>query len=249
MRGMKQIIAASFAAFLALACPASAAVTIDAVSGSFAAGVGVTTLSIPLTVGTVSNGALAVELVFETSAVPTILTSTWNITGTLVVVTGTTSTNGANSSSSVIYCMAAPASGAHNAVFTWTGAANAYGVAISVAGADQTTPCQNGNNAISAIAVASPVTVTVTSAVGDIAFAVEVQPSSLWGAISGTTIATDTSGPTQGTAANYAPGAATVTLTAAYTGTSLWSASGADFKAAAGGASPPPMRTMIGVGK
>ena len=193
-----------------------------------------------LTVGSGSNRGLVSGILFEAATIPTGITFSWDDAGTpqamTAITNATIASDGANSCTGVMYGLVAPTSGNKNLKISWTGNTVAYGMAISFTGVNQTSvavafPHGNSNKTTSA----SPTTITITSATGNFAVAMHAQAASVWGAISGTTIATDVAGPQQAVAANYDNGAASVVLTAAFTGTVPWDAIGCDVLAASAG--------------
>lgn len=235
---------------------ASAAVTVDATTGTIQDGTA-SPFNWSFTMGTVSNGALEVVLVFATSTLPTGLAVTFNSVA-MTQITGTnTGTNGACSCSTVTYGLLAPASGAHTISVTWTGgAAEAHGSAISFAGVSQTsiaTAFPNGAFTQFTTAVA-PHTLAVTSAAGDLVVAVDTQETSFpWGTINGTIIAdSPCTGPQNCSAANYNSGAATVTASFAFGSASIGNISGNDVAAAGGGGgstAKPRLLELMGAGR
>jgi len=202
-----------------------------------------------LTVGTGSNRAIAVLLICGSQAVsfPAGLTLTWDSGGTnqaLTQISGTLAANGPSSAVAAVYGLLNPTSGNKNLVISWTGNNEMHASAASFTGVDQTSIAvafPNGNSHSVSTAGASPCTVTVTSATGNMTIAGHAQSSFVWTTLSGTTIATDAvAGPNLGVASNFDNGAATVTLTAAWaSGTTPNISVGCDIlAAAAGGAAP-----------
>lgn len=248
----------SFLIWLALLSAAEAQVTFDADTSTYTNGTGTTVTITNLTIGSGSNRALVLGLQFEASAIPSGLTATWNGTS-LTAITGTNSgSHGGCSCALVMFGLVAPASGNHSLVISWTGSNSIHAFAVSFTGVDQTggaTSFPGGTSVVEDTATASPITGPVSSASGDIVVAAGMQDCQPWGAISGTTIATDLSGPDFGSAANYSPGAATVSPTFAFTGTCVFGFVGTDVKAASGGGGgggkrrgDPGSLTTLGVG-
>ena len=196
-----------------------------------------------LAVGSGSNRAMAVEIVWgANSTVPSGVTAVWDSGGTnqaMTLVTGTNAGSSAATAASSIYALLAPTSGTKNLVISWTGSNEAHAAAVSFTGVDQTSVAvafPHGTTNFKVGATASPCSVTVTSATGNMVVNGFFQKIGGWGTISGTTIATDgVTGPNQGVAFSYASGAATVTSTAAFSGSDEWGAFGCDILAAGGG--------------
>lgn len=191
-----------------------------------------TSLTLPLTVGSGSNRVLAVMVTWASTSIPTGAAATWNGTS-MTAVPGTNSgSNGGCTCTTQIYGILAPASGAHNAVVSWTGATEGHAVAISFTGANQgsiAAAFPNGAFTVNNTAVASPITKAFTSATGHIVIAAGTEQASPWGTINGTLIASDdTTGPQLTFAGNYNSGAATVSPSMAFTGTSPWTIVGTD---------------------
>jgi hypothetical protein len=137
-----------------------------------------------------------------------------------------------------LYGLLAPASGNKTLTVSWTGNNEMHASALSFTGVDQTSIAvafPHGTTATHTTATASPTSVTITSASGNMVVACHAQNVSAWGVISGTQLAKDdTTGPNIGVVSNYNNGAATVTMTAAFTGTAAWDAIGCDVLAAGG---------------
>lgn len=172
---------------------------------------------------------------------PTFSKMNWDDPGTpqaLTLISNTTVADAAGLQVIALYGRIAPTPGNKNLVISWTGNNEMHASAISFSGVDQTSVAvafPHGNTH-SASGGSSPCTVTITSATGNMVTATHVQNFSAWGVISGTTLAKDdTTGPNSGVASNYANGAASVALTAAFTGTGNNISSGCDVLAAAGG--------------
>lgn len=127
-----------------------------------------TSLSFTLTVGSGANRAILIGCSFSSKA---ITGDAVTVAGTNApAVSGTTATNGSNSGMTKMYALAAPASGSDTISITWTGAAVSVCGAVSVTGADQTTPVNNGTTNSSAVNAAPTVAITSTS--GDLTIAV-----------------------------------------------------------------------------
>lgn len=218
---------------------ALAAVTVDATTATIQDGTA-SPFNWSFTMGTVTNGALEVTLVFGTTTLPLGLAVSFNSVA-MTQISGTDSgINGTCSCSTVTYGLLAPSSGAHTISVTWTsGAAEAHGTAISFAGVLQTSIAlafPNGTFTQFTTAV-TPHTLAITSATGDLAVAIDTQETSFpWGTINGTTIANSPcTGPQNCSAANYNTGAATVTASFGFSTASVGNISGNDVKAAGGG--------------
>jgi hypothetical protein len=201
-----------------------------------------------LTVSGGSNRALAVLLFCGSQGVafPAGLTLTWDSGGTnqaLTQVPNSLAADGGLTAIAAVYGLLAPTSGNKNLVISWTGANEMHALAASFAGVDQTSIAvafPNGASHVVSSAGASPCTVTINSATGDMVIACHAQNFSAFGAISGTTLGTDlVTGPNLGVAANLDNGAPTVTMTAAFTGTGANMSVGCDVLAAGGGGGSP----------
>lgn len=215
-------------------------VAFDAKSSAVVSVNGATSLTISnLTVGAGSNRAVFAIVSWATSTAPTGVTAVWDNGGTnqsMSLVPGTNGSTGVSTIATSIYELPAPTSGNKSLKISWTGSFEAHAAAISFTGVDQTTPGQNGAAVLKTTVTASPCSVPITSATGDMAIAGFIEQVSSWGTISGTTIAKDdTTGPAQAWAANYTSGASSVTATAAFSGSDAWAAWGCDVKAAGGG--------------
>lgn len=211
------------------------ALAVDATTATGTSVNNVATMTVSnMTVGTGSNRALCVQLWFSNSTLPTGLTVTWDSGGTnqaMTAISGTTAANSGITGTSVLYGLVAPTSGNKSLVISWTGNTEAHATAVSFTGVNQTnvaTAFPNGTNVVDTTPVTSPITITITSQTGDITVAAFAQNVSVYGAVSGTTIAEDDTGPNLAVVSSYASGASTVTMTAAFTGTSGLIASACD---------------------
>lgn len=224
------------------------AVAFDAKTATWTNVNGVSPLTISnMTIGaSLTNGALSVMVMcsITAGALPPGLTVTWDSGGTnqnCTQVVGTVIADSGPPCGAAMYGRLNPTSGNKSLVLAWTGGGSfeVHACAISFTGVDQTSPAvafPHGahNNANGA----SPATVTITSAAGNMVVACHTQNFSAWGAVSGTTLATDgVTGPNLGVVSNYANGAPSVAMTAAFTGTGPWSSIGCDVLAAGGAAS------------
>lgn len=197
-----------------------------------------------LTVGSGSNRAMAVLIYWATGTVPSGITATWDSGGTNQAMTLIAGTNagagGAANESTSAYGLIAPTAGNKSLVISWTGNQEAHATAISFTGVDQTSVAvafPHGTTNIKTVSTAQPNTVTITSATGNMVVAGHEQDVGAYGAISNTTLAKDdTTGPGIGVAFNYASGASSVTMTAAFTGSAVWGSFGFDVLAAGGAA-------------
>lgn len=185
-----------------------------------------TSLSFSLTIGSGSNRAIAIGCAWSNKA---ITADAVTVGGTNApAVANTTATNGSNSDMTKIYALANPASGSQTISISWTTAAVAVCGAVSVTGADQTTPLNNGNTNTSA-ANAAP-TVSVTSNSGDLTFAVaNIDSGNTIAGASNTERWNIRQSFTLGTAGQTGSGAGTESLSWT-TATSSFEISGANFK-------------------
>jgi trimeric autotransporter adhesin len=219
------------------------AVAFDAKTATWKSVNGVATMDVTnLTVGAGSNRALLVMILFSDGVQPAGQTVTWDATGTpqpCTLIPGTQNQSGAMTCATALYGLINPTSGNKTLRISWTGNLEAHACAIAFTGVDQTSVAVAfPNGATHFVNGASPATVTVNSATGDMAAACHANTFSGWGAISGTTLATDSgTGPNLAIASNYANGAApNVAMTAAFTGTGTNMSAGCDILAAGGGA-------------
>lgn len=246
---MMKILALLTALLLWAAAPAAAQVTFDAKNSTSApcatSGVcnqtGGTSLTFTHVMGSVSNGALAVMVIFGNSAIPASLAVTYNSVAMTKVTATDTGSNGGCSCWGAVYVALAPASGSHSVAITWTGTLEAHATSVSFSGVDQgsvATSFPHGTFAVQNTATASPATVAVTSATNNAVIAYSTEQSSAWGTINGTLIAKDdTTGPQLTYASNFAAGAATVNPSFAFGANSTWSIIATDVLAV--GAGPP----------
>lgn len=179
-----------------------------------------------------SNRALVAAICFAEKAAGTIsgASVTWNGVSMTSIISQSTTV-----SDTFVFGLVAPDTGANNFVVTWTGAAggNFDIAALSVVGADQTGGTTTFAHSTPNTAGTNPSTVTVTSATGNICFAVHTVGSNYVTA-SGTDIGHNNVHSVAAFAANRDAGAASVTLTYSNgggTGKSL----GVDIVAAGGG--------------
>jgi len=212
-------------------------VVFDAQTAAVVSVNGATTMTASMTVGSGSNRALAAVLWFSLSTTPTGLACHWDPAGTnqaMTELTGAnTGTNGGLSGASTIFALIAPTSGTKNLTCTWTGSWEAHISAISFTGVNQGSigaAFPNAGFTSILTATASPISIgPITSGTGHQVFTGFAQSCSAWGAVSGTTVNSDAStGPNLAVVSSYTTGAATVTATAAFTGSCDQIASGAD---------------------
>lgn len=196
-----------------------------------------------LTVGTGDNRAMLVLVWWTTSiGVPSPISVIWDSGGTNQAMTLVTSTQVSNTNSSTacsIYGLIAPTSGNKNLVITWTGAGapEGHAAAISFTGVDQTSTAiafPHGATNLKSVSTSNPTSITIISAVGNMVVAGHQNQAAVFSATSDTTLAIDNVGPVLAVAFNYADGAASNTLTAAFAGSDLWGAVGCDVLAATG---------------
>jgi hypothetical protein len=201
------------------------------------------TLSITnLTVGSGANRALVVCLMFGSgaSSLPAGLALVWDSIGanqSLTQISGTLTLNGGTSAASAIYGLINPVSGNKTLTISWTGNNEAHACAIAFTGVDQTSVAvafPHGTNVNHTTSTASPTSVTVTSATGNMVVACHEQNVAVFSAVNQTSLAIDSTGPNLAVAANYASGAATVTLTGTFAGSGAWDALGCDVLASGG---------------
>ena len=221
------------------------AVAFDAKTATATGATPGTTLTITnLTVGSGSNRALALLIMWQSGTQPTVSACNWDDAGTPQAMTLVTSTNSANGSSSMataIYGLVAPTSGNKNLKISWSSASvEAHAVAISFTGVDQTnvaTAFPHGVAVNKTTSTASPAsTGAITSATGNMVISGFGDNSATHSGLSGTTIVVDDGGPNFGVAFSYNNGAATVTQTCNLSTSAVWAAFGCDVLAAGGAA-------------
>lgn len=212
------------------------AVAFDAKVG-FSNTAGATSLSTSMTLGASANG-LVVALMFANGTFPSGVAVTYNGVA-LTQITGTQFNNGGATVAGALYGMIGPAvSASHTLASSWTGSLECHMFAWSFSGVSQASVAAafpNGTFNLKTALTASPTTVTITSATGDMVVAGLIQQASAWGTISGTAPVNDISTGNLAVAATYASGAATVTCTGAFTGTDPWVAFGCDVAAPGAG--------------
>jgi hypothetical protein len=224
------------------------AVAFDAKTATATSATPGTTLTITnLTVGSGSNRAMALLIMWQSGSVPPVTTCQWDDAGTpqaMTLVTGTNSANGSSSMATSIYGLVAPTSGNKNLKVSWTGSFEAHAVAISFTGVDQTSVAvafPHGVAVNKTTSTASPAsTGAITSATGNMVISGFGDNSATHSGLSGTTIVIDDSGPNFGVAFSYNNGAATVTQTCNLSTSATWAAFGCDILAASSSITPVP---------
>jgi hypothetical protein len=220
------------------------AVAFDAKTAAYTSVTAGTTISMTnLTVGAGANRGLilCLQCGSQGASFPAALSLVWDSVGanqTLTQISGTLVANGVLTEVAALYGLVAPASGNKTLTISWTGNNEMHASAAAFTGVDQTSVAvafPHGTTVAHTTSTASPTSVTITSASGNMVVACHSQNVSAWGVISGTQLAKDdVTGPNIGVVSNYNSGAATVTMTAAFTGTAAWDAIGCDVLAAGG---------------
>lgn len=211
-------------------------VTFDAKTTTAATATGTSVSTSGLTMGAGGGGAIVVGYWIDSAnSTPAALACAWDPGGTnqaFTAITGTnTGVNGGISGASVLFGLLAPTAGNKTLTCSWTGSSTAAIVAVSFTGVNQgsiAAAFPNGNFSSATTAAAGPVSVTVTSATGHQTVGLFAQNCVAFGAVSGTTIAPELDMANMGVISSYSNGAATVTMTAAFTGTCVQIASGTD---------------------
>jgi hypothetical protein len=194
-----------------------------------------------LTVGSGANRALLIHLLCgsQGTTFPAGLTITRDTGEVFTQVPSTSFADGGITATGAVYALLNPTSGNKTITISWTGSNEMHACAFSFSNVDQTSVAvafPHGATVVHGTSTASPVAVTVTSATGNLVSASFLQNVSAWGAISGLANSQDSAtGPNLAVAANYDNGAASVSLTAVFTGPAAWAAIGCDVLAAAGG--------------
>lgn len=116
-------------------------------------------------VGTGPNRAAMIMLAMSANTATNITASLGGVAGTLIPGTDSAKTATART---LIFQVVNPPSGAQTATVSWTGAMNADMGVITVTGADQTTPTNNGTFSASTSAPAAGTSVTISSNPGDL---------------------------------------------------------------------------------
>lgn len=242
---------ASLLILVGLHAPCSAAVTLGACGTETKSGSGVLTFDWTGTVGTLSNGALVAVVTGQGGANMSAMTAKWDPVGANQSMTQIVTVSGASTGLQVfIFGLRNPTAGPSKVIrVAWTGLGSIGVVGCTWEGVDQTndaTAFPNFNSA-SATAATGPTSVTITSATGDAVMAGHSSNQNFT-AVNNTSIFLDNTGAAYAMAANRASGAATVALTASYTGSATWASAGTDIAAAAAGGAVCPSRALLGVG-
>ncbi|MGA1999909.1 MAG: Ig-like domain-containing protein [Terriglobales bacterium] len=127
---------------------------------------GITRIITPaFTIGTGPNRAAMIMVAMSANTATNITASLGGVNATLIPGTdsGTTA-----SGRTMIFQVINPPSGSQNATVSWTGSTNADVGVITVSGADQTTPTNNGTSFASNSSAAATTSVTITSNPGDL---------------------------------------------------------------------------------
>lgn len=216
------------------------AVAVDAVGGVSHANTGTSGTDATLTIGAVSNGAL-IYLLALSGPLQTGVTLTWDSGGTNQAMTLLASIAATNigGASAYLFGLKNPTQGNKTAVASWPTSSNWIMCGISFSGVDQTTPFVNSASTVASTDTSGHASITITSSTGDIVVALDSQDFSGYQvpATNFTEIFHDASRTLISAAANYAAGAASVTMThninsggltaVAMVGTSVHAAGGA----------------------
>lgn len=218
------------------------AVAIDAVNTAdgHTTGVSVTTLTnANLTVGSGANRVLwaAMSFVVAGGSAPASRTMTWDAAGANQAMTEVLFVaNGTNGWIS-IFGLIAPTAGNKTLTCSWTNNNGGYLSCASFTGANQTSVAAAFTNTASATGTASPASVAVTSAVGNIcAYAFQATSAGDLAVLDATTISAPDAVDANGSgAANYKTGAASVTSNCTLSPTpGVWLAAGCQIVASGG---------------
>jgi hypothetical protein len=155
--------------------------------------------------------------------------SVGGVAGAAVAGADTTTTNA--SGRCLLFVVTAPPSGSQTATMSWTTASNVTLGVATATGVDQTTPMNNGVNAVGNLTTTS---LTVTSTNGDLTMDVAGAFVNSFSATNQTVLWNDTAGASGAGGRGPGTGTTTHTWTQAFTGD--WAQAGANFKAAAGAA-------------
>lgn len=239
------------AAFLGLLSPAGqAAVAIDATGTAALSGTGVTSFS-PATTNSpnvgagLSNGAIVFAVQFDTNVSG--ITAKWGSQTLTRIGTGIIVTAGATTLRAELFGGIAPTSGQQQIALTWTTSAQCEVVAFSVSGANQTGGTTTFAHTTTNTGANTQGSIAVTSASGNMTAASWAQTGGdSFTSTSATQIFVDNGGSAMDTGANRAAGAASVTMTAAFSDSNNnWAVIAADIVAAS---ACKPSRTLLGVG-
>ena len=197
-----------------------------------------------LTVGSGSNRALIAFLTLHNDTAPPSLACAWDPSGTnqaMSLISGTGFGSGSSSMYSAIFGLLNPTPGNKTLTASWsTSSMESHLAAVSFTGVNQTDIATAFPGGTASEGTVSSGSFNVTSAVGDMVVALFTNGSAAFASTSGSTIDLDTTaGGFFAMATLYQSGAATVTATAAWGGTSIianWA--GCNVKAAVGASQP-----------
>lgn len=208
--------------------------TFDAV-GTDVTSNGVTTKDLTtLTVGSGSNRALVVQLVWSGSV--TAVSVTWDQGGTnqaCAAITGATATN---TGMVQLWGLVAPTSGNKTLRVSWTTSRDVVVQAVSWTDVDQTGGTTTFAHGTGATGTGTTSTATVTSAANNAVMAVFSNNTDLIDAVNNTQTFIENTPANVGGAGNRAAGAASVAMTATNHVSSTWAAAGCDIVAFTGAA-------------
>ncbi len=122
---------------------------------------GVTTVSVSLTVGSGANRVAIIGLCFMSDTPTGISCSLGGVSGTLV--SGTDSGTTDTAERAMLFSVVNPPSGSQTATASWTTSATASIGVITVSGANQSTPTNNGTYSYNGASATNGVTITSTS--------------------------------------------------------------------------------------
>lgn len=221
------------------------AVAFDAQGTEFFANPGTEVLDSSLTVGTGSNRALVVAVLF-TGADPGSPTSViWDVFGAAQSMTLLDTIDSSSFSVSIspismrLYGLVAPVSGNHILAINTFNSCGIDGIAVSFTGVLQTGGTDTFANAGHATATSASASVTIASATGDMLVGQYLANTfSAISAYNGTELYTSFIN-AGANGANYASGASSVAMTATLTGSLLWAAQAVNIVAAGGGGGAP----------
>lgn len=205
-----------------------------------------TPVNVTFTVSSGSNLALEAEIILYVSGSPVTdaITAVWDPAGAnqpMIAIVGTdANVAGTFNGRTIMFGLVnpTPKSSAAGAVirFTKSGATaySGYASGTSFTGVNQTGGTTSFANGTTNTATSSNESVTVTSAVGNFTKAVHAPLGPVVNSVSPTQLFIDNSGVLGNGAANYATGAASVSLTAALATSGLWLSAGVNIVAAGG---------------
>ena len=211
------------------------AVAIDATGTEVVTPGGSFTCSYNALTSTASANAIILLVAFGGTGVLT-PTAVWDAAGANQSMTLVASVVGSSIANLAIFGLIAPSSfGNKTITISWTNAGSGnYAVALSLTGVNQTSTAAAFKNSVSSSASTTTNSVVVTSAVGDMTFALHSADTftPTLTSVNGTQIFIDNTSFAAG--ANYATGAATVTLTSNWSASSLVYSLGIDVAGSAG---------------